>query len=89
MTHAEGIILDEELELVPPEEGCSSCAKVGLFSPRGDPKEVGKDSTLCGWCRVFERTYGREVPRQLLLKRAEGRRISERDIVQSLRRREP
>lgn len=37
---------------------CSHHLKFGYIMPRGNPKWVGKDSTLCGWCFAFYKDKG-------------------------------
>jgi hypothetical protein len=63
---------------------CTNCAAAGVHSPRGSAKEVGRTSTLCGWCHAFQRSYGLLPPRVLVRKRAAGERIYDRDITQAL-----
>ena len=67
-----------------PEDWCSNCAKAGIMTARGTEKEVGKDSTLCGWCHTFNREHGQLPPRALVRKRGSGARIYDRDIRQAL-----
>lgn len=47
---------------------CTSCERIGELEPRGNPKDVGADSTLCRFCHGYEREHG-ELPHELLLRR--------------------
>lgn len=67
-----------------PEDWCSNCAKAGIMTARGTEKAVGKDSTLCTWCHMFNREHGQLPPRALVRKRGSGSRIYDRDILQAL-----
>jgi hypothetical protein len=83
-------------EAFPPTNGaartdqwCTSCTRAQIdgkpvLSPRGDPKAVGKGSTLCGWCHSFNREHGQLPPTPLIRMRARGERIYERDVRQYL-----
>lgn len=48
---------------------CTSCQRIGELNPRGTPKDVGKDSTLCTWCNAFARDSNGALPHPLLLRR--------------------
>lgn len=59
---------------------CTSCARIGEINPRGTPKDVGVDSTLCAWCHAYQRDTG-ALPHELLLRRRVEKRgrLTERD----------
>lgn len=71
-----------EADLV--DTGCTNCAKVGEYSPRGEPPAVPTDSTLCRWCHEFKREHGVEPPRALTRKHHRGERIYTRDVDKEL-----
>jgi len=67
-----------------PTDWCTSCERAGVLSPRGTEKEVGKSSSLCGWCHVWQREHSQLPPVVLIEKRARGERIYDRDITAAL-----
>lgn len=87
MKAAEGVLAEfteEELE-----DACPSHSRAGFFAPRGDPKDVGKDSLLCHWCRKFERIYGQWPAREVLRTLDRKGRVTQQEIERSLRPSQP
>lgn len=62
---------------------CTSCARVNVQWPRGSAKEVGSNSTLCGFCHGYQREHGGQLPPPRLCEmRAEGVRLTERVVAE-------
>lgn len=76
-------------------EWCSSCARIQHMVPRADPDRLAKDfgrhvadkATAAGWCRwcaAWWNEYRTVPPVELVRRRAEGRRITTRDVAAAL-----
>lgn len=96
MIDAEGVLaeMDEEGEAAPSGEWCSNCIqcvidKRPVLNPRGLPKDVGKESTLCRGCHDFEREHGFPMPQSLIRKRARQGKLYPRDVELALRSAQP
>lgn len=64
---------------------CTSCERAQVMAPRGDPKRVGEQSTLCGWCHEWQREYGQLPPVAIIERRARGERITTRVVEEATR----
>lgn len=76
------VLLDDAPKPVNIDEiWCTSCLRIGELNPRGKPKDVGQDSTLCAWCHAFARDTGGALPHPLLLRRKveKNGRLTDRD----------
>lgn len=62
---------------------CTSCLRSNHFTPRAPEKEVGRHSTLCGWCHAWQRTHDTLPPIALIDARARGQRITSRIIEET------
>lgn len=89
MTKGEGVLAEMDEDEQPADDACTNCAKAGIFSPRGTPKEVGKESTLCLGCHNFAREYNVPKPRALVRKSARGERIYTSDVDSALQTLQP
>lgn len=63
---------------------CSNCEKYKVLEPRGDPKAVGHDSTLCSWCHAFLRDKYVLPPRVLVEKHGRRERIYDKEVAAAL-----
>lgn len=68
---------------------CDNCAKAKVFSERGKPPSVPKDSTLCVWCHQVERAYGIRPTRDLVRRHDRGERIYKHQYENALRGSQP